>query len=105
MARRKPLSGTQRFLIIALSLIAIEATYLIFFGKAAKPVTIREAITKTAEEHTDLPAQRREQLKIQLALADFRAKKQRFPESLNELIPEYFDQIPIDPNTGKQFKY
>ncbi len=94
MARRKQISGTQKFITIALSLIAIEIAYLMFFSRGNAPVTVREAIVKTAEKHGELSDQRREQLKIQLALADFKAKNNRYPGNINELIPDYFVVFP-----------
>lgn len=103
--RKKKLSITKRITVIGGVLIAIQAVYLFVFGAKAKPVSMREAITKAVDEKTDLSLARREQAKIQLALADFQAKNSRLPASLDELVPTYFDTVPLDQDTGQAFKY
>ena len=105
MARRKQFTSFHKFLVVSLSLIAIEIVYLEFFSHHAPPVTAKEAIDKSMESHGDLSDQRREQLKIQIALVDFHAKNKRYPNSLDELVPTYFDLLPTDPTNGKPFRY
>lgn len=40
-----------------------------------------------------------------LALADFHREQGRYPESLNELAPSYFAEVPRDPTTAGPFIY
>ncbi|MBN8548728.1 MAG: pilus assembly protein PilP [Deltaproteobacteria bacterium] len=103
--RKKKLSVTKKIAIIGGVLIAMQAVYLFVFGSKVKPMSMREAITKAVEEKSDLSIARREQAKIQLALADYQAKNSRLPASLDELVPTYFDTVPIDQESGKPFKY
>jgi type IV pilus assembly protein PilP len=106
MARRKKkLNVTKKITIIGLVLIAIQGVYLIFFSSDAKPISMREAITKAVDSKTDLNPKRREQAKIQLALADYLAKNAKLPAALDELVPTYFDTLPLDPDTNEAFKY
>ena len=40
-----------------------------------------------------------------LALADFHREHKRYPESLTELVPTYFAEVPRDPRTAGPFVY
>lgn len=40
-----------------------------------------------------------------LALHGWRLEHGRLPESLNDLVPSWFDTLPLDPATGKSFGY
>lgn len=103
--RKKKLSITKKIAIIGGVLIAIQGVYLFVFGSKIKPVSMREAIAKAVDDKSDLSIARREQAKIQLALADFQAKNSKLPASLDELVPTYFDTVPLDQDTGQPFKY
>ena len=46
-----------------------------------------------------------EEFKIHLALKIYRAKHGRFPDSLQQLVPEILPKVPVNPNTGKNFGY
>ncbi len=39
------------------------------------------------------------------ALAEFRAEQETFPETLQELVPNHIDAVPLDPYTGDPLKY
>lgn len=106
MARKKKkLSVTKKIVIIGVVLIAIQGAYLLYFGSRAEPVSMREAIAKAIEQKSELSAARREQAKVQLALADYQLKNSKLPASLDELVPTYFDILPTDPATNRPFKY
>ncbi len=106
MARKKKkLSVTKKISIIGLVLIAIQGVYLLIFGSRAEPVSMRDAISKAVEQKSDMSVARREQAKLQLALADYQLKNSKLPASLDELVPTYFDVLPVDPATNKPFKY
>ena len=40
-----------------------------------------------------------------LALAEFHREHERYPESLTELVPTYFSEVPHDSKTGRPFQY
>jgi Tfp pilus assembly protein PilP len=105
MARRKKPAFIKRILVIGVSLIALQVGLVFYFQQNTQPIDIRQAINKKIDAQTSLPAQRREQMKIQLAVGDFRMTNGKFPANLNELVPKYFDRIPIDPDTDKPFEY
>lgn len=44
-------------------------------------------------------------LRVRLAIADYLATKQKPPESLEVLVPRYFDSVPQDTFSGKPFLY
>ena len=43
--------------------------------------------------------------RLQLALADWQREHGRYPETLDELVPTYFDKLPLDPIRAKPFGY
>jgi len=49
--------------------------------------------------------QRRRYTKIRLALAAWRIDNENYPSELQELVPDYIDQVPSDAILGKQFTY
>ncbi|HLQ46442.1 MAG TPA: hypothetical protein VK137_16985, partial [Planctomycetaceae bacterium] len=42
---------------------------------------------------------------LRLALSDFHREHDRYPESLRELVPTYFAEVPLDPSTAGPFVY
>ena len=42
---------------------------------------------------------------IELALLDFKREHHKLPDSLHELVPAYFEKLPIDPWGGREFIY
>lgn len=44
-------------------------------------------------------------LRLNLALAEFQARNSGFPDSLDELTPDYLSELPIDPFSGKVYGY
>ncbi len=46
-----------------------------------------------------------ELVKLQLAISDYIVKKNEPPTTLEQLVPDYFDSIPINPETKKPFEY
>ncbi|MFI4855023.1 MAG: hypothetical protein ACIAQF_08625, partial [Phycisphaerales bacterium JB065] len=42
---------------------------------------------------------------IILAMAEYRLGNGDWPESLDQLVPDYLDAVPIDPQTGDPFEY
>jgi type IV pilus assembly protein PilP len=105
MARR-PLPPIKKFALIVGILIAVECVFLVIFHQAS-PGTPKQAIATAADKFGGgLDAQRREQLKVQLAVQLYQSKNRgRPPATLNELVPAYFDTLPLDPETGQPFEY
>lgn len=48
---------------------------------------------------------RRAGLKIMVALERFHAARGGYPEKLEMLVPDFFNQVPVDPWTGRPFTY
>ena len=85
-------------------LVALELIYL-FIVPRQKVLTVKEALDKAVSQQNVDP-KRREQLRIQLALNDFKAKNEgKLPAKLDELVPTYFDEVPKDPDNGEAFRY
>lgn len=43
--------------------------------------------------------------RVVLSVDQFRLKRGRLPQRLEELVPEWFAQVPLDPRTGKPFSF
>lgn len=53
---------------------------------------------KLTQEEADL-------FRLQMALLAFTAKNHQPPDSLTQLVPTYFDALPLNPKTGEIYKY
>ncbi len=87
------------------ALVLVQAGFILYFRQDAPPASMKEEIDKQIKSVPNLTNQRREQMRIQLAIDDFRQKQGHNPKSLTELVPVYFDSVPKDPDTGKAFAY
>ena len=57
------------------------------------------------KKSVDITPEQEELLRIQLALADYIASNGVAPDTLDSLVPKYFDSIPRDSKTGKSLAY
>lgn len=96
----------KKLIIIALVLGVAQVLVLTIMGAKTSTQPIRTAIEKAVQDVPNVSNERRQLLKVQLALADFLAKHNGTPPAtLNELIPTYFDILPVDPSTNKPYLY
>ncbi|MCC6954755.1 MAG: pilus assembly protein PilP [Deltaproteobacteria bacterium] len=82
----------------------------VYYYKSTQDVAIspRQMIddgVTSARQKAQLSQQEEATLRVQIALLDFTAQKGAPPNSLNDLVPTYFDSVPKDPTTGKPFEY
>ena len=106
MARKKQQSKfLKNLLIICLPLILVQSFILFKYKRGANVVSFKDAMNDVLTENDKIAVDQRSIIKIQLALSDFRIKGNKYPDSLEELIPKYFDEIPIDPETAEPFRY
>src|SRR5688572_2707924 len=59
-----------------------------------------KALKQADTDHVRLAATR-----VLLALMAHRQEKGALPDSLQALVPAYFEGVPLDPCTGKEFRY
>ena len=105
MAKKKKISLTYKFAIIGGVLIICQVLFVYVF-REDKSQTAREAIEKAVAKQNQLPPERRSQLKVQLAVVDYMSKnQQKPPKVLDDLVPTYFDTVPLDQKSGKPFRY
>jgi Tfp pilus assembly protein PilP len=108
MAKKKKsgLSGTQKIVIVALVLIVAQLALRMTMMRSTKPITLREAIEKQLDSQKGLDARGRAQASLSIAINHYMGSNQgQPPASLHELTPKYFDTVPIDPDSGKEFEY
>lgn len=106
MAKRgKKSSGFKKFAITCVVLIAAQVTFISLYSSAPVELKPRDAVNAAMKTTGELPDGRKESMRIQMALADYRSRKGEFPKTLNALVPEYFDTLPLDPDTGKPITY
>jgi Tfp pilus assembly protein PilP len=105
MARKGKLSPFKKFMIVAGVLLVAQGIFLLAF-KTPEPVPIREAISRKVDSVDGVSNTERTRMKIQLAIQDFMMKNaMRLPTKLEELVPTYFDVVPVDPATNERFAY
>ncbi len=42
---------------------------------------------------------------LRIALATYQHDKKKYPDTLDQLVPDYLSRIPVDPQTGKPYEY
>lgn len=96
---------------ICLFLLSIGITIYTYVGnpfKGNKKVTEKERIEKQIEfssKSKSLDPAQKDLLRLQLSIMDYMMKKGGPPASLANLVPEYFDSVPINPQTHKPYDY
>jgi Tfp pilus assembly protein PilP len=95
----KILSGVLVVLIVAL---------IGFVRFAPGPQSAKDSIERAVSQvksTNNLGPEQEALLKIQLALSDYMARNGQAPDSLKQLVPQYFESEPLNPVTGKAFEY
>lgn len=107
MARkRKTASPLKKIITVSVILALAEIGYIVVASNDQENLTMREAIDKAVANRKDVPSERKEQLRVQLAVTDFMANNSGVPpNSLDLLVPKYFDQVPVSSASGKPFLY
>jgi Tfp pilus assembly protein PilP len=91
--------------LVAIAVVLAGVNAYFWFTKE-EPLAYKDVVDKRLSEQSSLDPRRREQLRVQAALIDYREKnKGKLPESLDKLVPIYFERVPIDPDTGAAFAY
>lgn len=105
MAKKTKLSPTKKFAVVGGVLIVAQIAFLGYFSAGNQPKEFRDVMTDQVNSNPNIAPEERSKVKVHLAIQDFRSKNNRFPNDLSELVPEYFEAIPIDPETAEPFKY
>jgi Tfp pilus assembly protein PilP len=106
MARKSSESLRKKLIIALVVLFVVQiATYFLISSRDTTPKTADEAINKAVEKSSANSDERRDLLKVQIALSSYMNKHNGIPPTqLASLIPEYLDTIPSNPD-GTQIKY
>jgi len=70
--------------------------------RGAEPAAFSNLLA--AYRYFELPV-RRDQVRLALALRRFHAARGGYPETLDGLVPEFIDVVPVDPTTGRTMTY
>ncbi len=96
-----------RVLLFVVLFGVLGAVAYVYRGQTTPPTprsVVEKAMAETLSKRK-LAAPERELLRIQLALADFTARKGTPPDTLGELVPTYFEELPKNPETKEPFPY
>lgn len=94
--------------VIVVSFILILMVYVGYKSFGTPPLTERRAITsaiESAKKEKKLAKEEEVLLSVQLAVVDYQARNGMPPSSLHDLVPTYFESVPMNPETGKDFLY
>lgn len=108
MARAKRSKKSQLIktvLTVGGILAVTQLAFIMYYQGNTKPQDIKVAIEESLSKQAGLQPKQKQQLKIQLAINHFQAESGQLPVSLSELVPTYFDSVPVDPDTNKPFAY
>jgi Tfp pilus assembly protein PilP len=102
----KKSTRTKQFIIAAGTLAALQVVFIVFMESTdSKPKDVKVAISNAVNSEPGIPLENKTRVKIQLSLADYRRLNKKYPSNLKQLVPKYFDTVPIDPQTGSPFAY
>jgi Tfp pilus assembly protein PilP len=102
----KKTTRTKQFITIAVVLSAVQVIFILFMETTdTKPKDVKVAISNAVNTEPGIPLENKTRVKIQLSLADYRRINKKYPTSLKQLVPKYFDNVPLDPQTGAAFSY
>lgn len=105
MARKRKQQLIKKLLIIGAALAVAQLVFVLIYMQDSETRPIAEEIAEKVKAYPGISPQRRELLRVQLSVNDYRDKKGQYPKSLEELIGVYFESVPKDPATGKPFSY
>ena len=95
----------KKLLLIGVPLILVQVGFIFFFQDSTPPQTIKEAINEQISKNKSISSDRKDMVKVQVALTGYQMKHGDFPKKLSALVPDYLDTVPLDPKTGAEFKY
>lgn len=96
----------KRFGIAILLLVVIAVIgYVQFVPKALDPRASLEKSVREMAVSKKLSKDEENLLRLQLAVIDYVGSHREPPDSLTQLVPTYFAEIPTDPKTKEPFKY
>jgi Tfp pilus assembly protein PilP len=97
----------KKFYILLTSIIAVLGAYLLLESNEVPSTPkkiINDGIMKYKEKN-NISKEQENFIRLQLAISNYISTNTKPPKNLEELVPNYFDSLPIDPATGKTFKY
>lgn len=97
-------AALKKLAVIGAVLIVAQAGFIYFYSDSAAPKSAHEAITK-AVDGKGMTASKAAQAKVQTAVMAYRVKNKKFPDNLQQLVPQFLDKVPVDPATKKQIAY
>lgn len=104
MAAKKKKDAIQKVIIVGSILIVLQIIYIFVFN-SDNPKSVREVINQQVGKLGG-SSREKERKRILAAVFDYRSKNSgRLPKDLSDLVPVYFDVIPVDSDTGKPFGY
>jgi Tfp pilus assembly protein PilP len=101
----KKMPLVKKLLLICVPLALAQMAYIFILQDTSPPMSIKEAISQQVSRNKSIPAERKDVVKVQVALSGYRMKHGKYPKQLSVLVPEYLDTVPLDPSTGAPFKY
>lgn len=90
--------------MFSMPFIIIQGVVLLMYKNERNVLTFKEALNSAIEKQ-NVKEEFKGYIKINLALDSYRIKNNKYPESLRDLVPDYLDSIPIDPNTAEPYQY
>lgn len=88
--------------------IAFLLAFIAYYKQGSEPQNSRAVIEQgivQVKKLRNLTPDAESLLKVQLAIVDHVAQVGQPPDALTDLVPTYFDEVPINPGTGKAFAY
>ncbi len=97
-------SYLKKLLILTGPIILIQAVVLLRYKISSEPASFKDAMD-SAIETGDVGDDQRSAIRLHIALNNYRMKNEKYPDTLDQLVPDYFESVPVDPNTAEPYVY
>lgn len=102
---RKRKNSAKKIIVVLAVLIVLQIAFILVFGSDDRASSTAEVIRTTVESQLSHKSREEQTLAaLQAALVDHRDKHGRYPKDLKQLVPTYFDSVPLAPS-GQPFEY
>ena len=100
---KKQKKVSKQITFIVIFLVILQILFIAYYNSKPRALTISQAIDNAVNKISD--PRRREQARLFAAIKSYQGDNNKLPSTLNDLLPIYFEKLPVDPLTNKLFEY
>lgn len=91
--------------VLLLALLGVLAFMQFNAAPLDSKAMLDSAVRQVKDEKGTISAEQEAILRVQIAVADYTASTRKAPTTIAELVPKYFDSVPLDPRTNQPMEF